>query len=300
MAPIVLLPSSATSELFTWVDAEGTEHALTDAAGYRVLYGVGGRWSQPITYVEDQVPMMPGSIMLQPVVGARDVDLPMLITGSSISEVYGRLRNLARWVDGSRADGPGTLKCQAPDGEVRTLTAYGHIEAGESSQERFLVAMRISLTLRCPDPFWYAEDDDSTTFELGDVGYPFFPFSFPFRVPSSTVLGATTIENVGDVTAWPVWTITGPGQDPVMRNRDTGEMVGVSIELDAGDVLTIDTRPGIKTVEDAGGTNYFGSLFANSSLWSLPPGMTNVQIEMSGATAASSVVVSWRPRYWTP
>lgn len=298
--PIVVLPESLVSEAFTWVEPDGTEHTLNRAAGYAVQYGMNGRWSMPISYAEDKVPLQSGTVMRQVNVHGRDLDVPIVIYGTTAAELYDRLRALVRWVDASRPDGPGALVCTAPDGEQRTLTCYGLIEAGESQQERTRVSQRVALVLRAPDPFWYAADEQSEMFVLSDTGYPFFPFEFPFRVPSSTVLGAVTIENEGDAAAWPVITITGPGQVPTVRNRDTGEAIGVNIELEAGEQIIIDTRPGVKTVTDPSGTNLFSLITPNSSLWSLPPGFTQVQVEMTGASSASSVVITWTPRYWTP
>ena len=63
------------------------------------------------------------------------------------------------------------------------------------------------------------------------------------------------------------------------------------------DAVTIDTRPGAKTVTKQDGSNLFGFLAWPPQLWSLAQGSNSVRIEMSAATSASSVVLSWRRRY---
>jgi hypothetical protein len=110
------------------------------------------------------------------------------------------------------------------------------------------------------------------------------------------------VTNAGDVEAWPVWTITGPGSGIVLRNLTTGQSMDFGVgALAAGNTVVVDTRPGAKTAVANGSINVFPFLSAASVLWSLQRGANAVRLEMSGAIAgASGLSLAYRPRYLSP
>lgn len=57
--------------------------------------------------------------------------------------------------------------------------------------------------------------------------------------------GAGTAINAGDITAWPVFEITGPVDSPIITNETTGESFLVVGTVTAGNTLTIDARTGV-------------------------------------------------------
>ena len=65
-----------------------------------------------------------------------------------------------------------------------------------------------------------------------------------------------------------------------------------------GESVTIDTRPGAKTVTKQDGSSLFGQLAFPPQLWSLAQGSNSVRIEFTGASAsASAVTLSYFKRY---
>lgn len=143
------------------------------------------------------------------------------------------------------------------------------------------------------DPWWYDVSDSSQDFAIGTPA-TFFPL-FPMRLASSDVFADTTIDNTGDVEAWPVWIITGPATSIVLRNLTTGKLLTIAVPLSAGETVTVDTTRGVKTILTNTGFNAFG--LATGNLWPLAEGSNSVRLEMSGATAASTISLRWRRRW---
>ena len=299
--PIPLLPSVSGSELYAWVDPDGTEHALNTAAGYDVLVGMSGRWYPDMDIVEDIIPQQPGARWRETVVRPRTVDIPILVRGSTYLQRDQRVRELARWVDGRR--GESRFRVTALNDAILDLIGRGTLTMNEGPEERQHIAQTVIVTMRAQDPYWRDKDAISPDPYVsgGTVETWFGRPWFPFRLASSTVIANPTIDNDGDVEAWPSWLITGPGTNPVLRNLTSGKRIALdSYTLVPGQQILIDTAPGVKSVTDALGTNLFGSLSGDSELWPLVRGSNAIQIELGSATSVSSVVVSYRRRFLTP
>ena len=119
----------------------------------------------------------------------------------------------------------------------------------------------------------------------------------PFDINSATGIGAFSVQNNGDVETWPIWVFTGPGQNPTLTNQTTGEILHLILTLSAGQVLTIDTRPGIKTITREDGSNQYGNLDPTSILWSLRPSLTAITAAFTSTTSASSVALRFKQRW---
>jgi phage-related protein len=282
-------------ELLSFVSADGTVTDLKALPGVRALGDVGLEMPA-FTLVEEEVPGQAGARLREVKTLARDVTVPFLLEQPDEAALRGLLRLLARRMNPTRGDG--RLRHTAADGSVRDLICRyaeglgGSRIVGDAGQ----TWRRAALVFRALDPYWHDAADRVETFTRGTVA-TFFPF-FPLRLTSSEVFASATVDNTGDVESWPVWQVTGPGGPRiVLRNLTTRHLLTVETTLAAGNVLTIDTRPGFKTVRLGDGSNLFPLLTAASSLWPLAGGLNSVQVEMAGATADSSVVLSYKHRY---
>ncbi|MCP3805370.1 phage tail family protein [Allokutzneria sp. A3M-2-11 16] len=284
--------TSAGTESLVWIDPNGAMIPLD------VEWAVSGRFAPPPVLVDEGVPEQPGARFREARHGVREFSLPLWITDSSPAALRARLRSMIAAMDPVR--GQGTIRLTSPTGDQREI--YCRVSAGLELDETLgrtsgpLVQRAVPM-FRAVDPYWYDIADTTDPFESGDTA-TFFPF-FPLRLSSSSVFAEATITNSGDVETWPVWTITGPGSAITLRNLTTGEYMTLTITLAAGESLTIDTRPGAKTVTKSDGTNQFPALSSASSLWALARGANALRVEMSGTTAASRVVLSRRHRYLT-
>ena len=164
------------------------------------------------------------------------------------------------------------------------------------------------LAFFAADPFWYDDTETTSTFAASGAASPFFPIpnattgSF-ITITSSEVFATEVVTNSGDVPAYPVWTITGPGSAIALRNITTDKQITLSansgLSLTASQTLEIDTRPG-STLVERDGANVAAYLADASELGPLDLGANTIQIEMSGTTGDSSVEIAYRAGHLTP
>lgn len=281
------------AEAVEWVAADGTTTALS------VDWDAFGRFMPPIRRNEETVPLQPGARLRDAVHDVREVLLTLILTGVDESALRASLRSLTATFDPSRGDGK--LRVTAPDSVQRELTCRysGGLELSERlGDDSGPGWQEVPALFRAVDPYWY---DTSSTVQTFTSGTPqtFFPI-FPIRLSSSTVFSSTAVDNTGDVAAWPVWTITGPGTNLVLRNLTTGKTLAMTYTLAAGQTITVDTRPGAKTVTLNTGANLYQYLTSPPHLWSLRRGSNTVQVELSSVTSASSVALSYKRGFLTP
>jgi hypothetical protein len=274
----------------TWVDPNGIETALWGGPPFDALVGRQGAFMPEFDLLMDDVPLQAGSRLRTVKTRARQVDVPLLIRGTSASNLRSVLRSLLLTLDPNRGDG--RLRVTGPDGTAREL--WCRYAGGLLGQEVAGAApgheLRAVLTFQAADPFWYAASLTTSAYTL-TAGGGFFPF-FPLVVSATSIFTTVSVDNTGDVETWPIWSIRGPGSDIYLRNVTTGEYLAIVTTLGAGDILTIDTRPGYKTVE-LNGVNAFDLITPSSALWALPRGVTSVWIEIAGTTAASACTVNY-------
>lgn len=276
-----------------WIDPDGTTTAL------RVLYDVHGRFAPPSRRQEETLPGQPGGALREVLHDIREFVLPVHIHGSTATELRTTLRDLALAMDPVRGDG--AIRVTAPGGDQREITCRvaAGLDLDEVLGDTATPTDQIAtVVFRAVDPYWSATSDTVIDYEFESTTVSFFPI-FPIRLASSEVFADDTVTVTGDVQSWPVWVITGPGSTINVKNLTTGKATTLSTTaLEAGEYVTIDTRPGAKTVTRQDGTSLFSDL--SGSLWPLLRGPNAVRVEMGGAGTGSAVSLRYRPRYLTP
>lgn len=282
------------AEAIQWIDPDGVFTTLD------VEWEVKGRFMPPIETKVDQVPGQAGGIPRSTRHGVREFLVMVWQSAGSDAALRTALRNFVRTMDPTR--GSGKLRVTSPLGDQREITCQYKAgldldeTLGDNSGPDY---QKIPLAFTAFDPYWYAVSPIAESFTIGTQPL-FFPL-FPLRLSSSQVAVEDTLVNGGDIETWPVWTVTGPGSVIKLINLTTGEKIDLQTNtLGAGEVLTIDTRENVKTLTLQNGDNLFEWLSIDSSLWSLRYGNTLMHLEMSGATAASGLSVSYFPRYLSP
>lgn len=282
-------------EVVTWVDPVGVETPLN------VEWDVDGRFAPEYEFITDTVPGRPGQIVREVRHNTRPVSMALWI-GPYADDVALRtaLRKLAKAMDPVR--GPGRLRIQSPIGDTRDLPCYANLSMPERLGDTSGVnVQRASVTFTAyGSPYWEDPSDVQQVFTRGET-VSFFPI-FPLRLTSSEVFRDSSADNPGDVDAWPVWEIEGPGNSPVLWNLSQDKKLSLpSLSIGSDEAVVIDTRPGIKSITHSDGSNLFPLLEQGSSLWSLEPGVNSIRIEMSAAvTESSRVTLRYRPRYLSP
>jgi len=193
--------------------------------------------------------------------------------------------------------GLGTLRKILPNFAKRDIDVL--IQAGplfSPSGSNVWDEFGITETVRfiAPDPSFY----DPTPYSLqGEVSIPSAQLVLPFTFDASTIvfveestfLGGT-ITYPGTWLSYPSMTLTGPIENPAIRNLTTGEEIGLNYTVIAGELITINLDYGNKRVTSSINGNLTGYLTATSDLATFhiapapeaPGGVNNIAVSGLG------------------
>ena len=285
----------------TWVPASGSQIVLNNEVNYYVLVGLLGGESPSFTFVEERFPGLYGSYVRQVDVAPRTLTIPVKIVDNPLADLKDRITELVVAVNPLL--GLGTLKFETGT-KTRYIDCYysGGLEGNDGLDTWGSDWVKGMMTFYAPFPYFYG-DAIETLYELGSALADFLtdPF-FPMSIGESTILGDDTIDNIGQIESWPVWTITGPGSAITLTNVDTSEVIALTgaggLTLASGEVIEIDTRPGYKSITKiSSGANYFKYLSDASILWSLAAGNVDINTSVTGASAVTEILLSFEPHY---
>lgn len=156
------------------------------------------------------------------------------------------------------------------------------------------------VTLLCPDPIIYDGGDgltqDSAWFE--QVFYKEDPggFVIEYNVPVAWDAGqmATVIQNYGEIDAYPIVTIIGKITNPKITNLTTNEFVELDRTTSAGDVLVIDMRERIITLN---GVSIASSRTIDSTWWKLTAGDNKIVLESDSSSDVNYGTIKYKVGY---
>lgn len=119
---------------------------------------------------------------------------------------------------------------------------------------------------------------------------------------TATVSARKTVNNTGNANASPTIQVTGPGTLYVIRNISNNKEIrfgGMSVSSGQTLTLEIDQESGITFVDAATKENMMSAIASGSDLdFFLQPGENIIEVFMTGTTAASSVVMTWKVSNW--
>ncbi|MDC2953392.1 phage tail family protein [Streptomyces gilvifuscus] len=282
----------------SWTDARGRTTFLSDwENGWLLQPGIRGLDLPGYDFYTDASPGIDGNAVRGVRAQAREVFLPVAFFDTSRAAFMTRKRSFLGTLNPRL--GLGTLALTEADGSFRTIEAY-YVSGAEGStgeNEAGLHWQVVGLTFSCPSPYWLGESVH-LEYGAGATGN-FFPVSFPVPVRDSQVLGDTVIDNPGDATSYPVWTIHGPMTSAVFTNSTTGLNFSVTASLGSSDVLVVDTRERVQTAVLNGSTNWWPNLATDSDLWGLEPGENDVSLALVGTDSNTVVQLDYQPRFLT-
>lgn len=223
----------------------------------------------------------------------RPLDLPFVFKAATESELLLNVRTMLTVLTA----GEGKLRVTRNDATVRELMrCYFRGGLGEKG---WIQAAETVLSFDALDPFWYETSATENIFTIsGSSILPFFPFFLtkPLRLLVSQVLNQDTVNNPG-VEAWPIWTITGPGETLSLENLTTGRKLVWNGTLTGSDVLEIDTRPLYKTIRKNGVNSWSLVAAADADPWSMIAGDNEILVGLTDATIDTEAKLSFTPRY---
>ena len=292
----ILATPYTTGELMSWFDASGTEWPLNGDA-YLFLDNPGRKGFKglpPFVSSVLNVPLTSGDNVRFVLAQARPLEVHLLIKGSNATDYEMVRTNLQNAMNPILGDGH--FRCQRQDGTTQR-DIFCRYESGFQGEETWGVSSSVHeellLAFKAHDPYFYDTIAIARTFTAGAVTN-LFPIT-PLLLTGSTITGGFSVFNSGDVEAFPIFAISGPGTNPVLTNVTTGKAITTTITLTAGQILTIDTLA--KTVKREDGSNQFSTLSFSSVLWTLVQGQNALTLAMGGAGAGSQINVSYKQRW---
>lgn len=220
----------------------------------------------------------------------RDMDIPLDIVGRDRVHLSELVTRLARVL----ADESGLTLTYIDNEGVRWSTAVAWVGGGEMDAGAGSRDVQTVITLRAPSPYFLSESPQTVTIGGATAG-AFLSSMSSMPLASSQAIGTVQLSNEGDVAAYPVWEVTGPG-DNFKAISPTGKTLHWTGTLTAGQKLIVDMGAG--TVKDGTGANWYASLATAPQFWSVAPGTSTATASLLNITSASKVVCSWRPRKW--
>jgi hypothetical protein len=246
---------------------------------------------------------LPTGDMLVPTIapGARAITIGLYAWDDDQAALLGRLDALAVALSHDRAGAfaPGTLIFTRPDGTARQIpvACTSGPDLPDDDGLGFQASATYGLTFQPLSPFFADAGPTVLTFTAApdSAGVPPMP---PVILTPSVVLGDTTVINSGDADAWPVWTIRGPGR-PSVSNQTTGYAWSLATALGSGETRIIDTRPGLASVVDGTGADWWSDLVESTprDLWQLVPGVNVLALTLAGSGAGSQIELSYQRRW---
>lgn len=248
------------------------------------------RMMPPVSITTLKVPQAQGGRFRGARHEERLATIPVVVPGPM--DGRDELRRWAAALDPLKGEGTLTV-VQGPHAGRQLTCTY---EAGlESYAEEFGLLGLTTLAFRAAEPYWQDATESSLTATIDSMARTWFPF-LPLILGGSDVFAVATITNTGDVNAWPIVTVFGPGTELTVRNDTTGLAWRFEGDMVAGSSLVVDHRPGHKSAR-LDGFNAFGRLAPESALFPLVAGPNRISIGFATGTAASSVRFAWRNRW---
>lgn len=292
--------ATRTREAFsmTWQGWDGTVWDLTDGTAglFLVPTGVRGLAMPPIDRFTQESPAVAGTRWRGSRAGEREVFWPLYIFSDGTAQ---------DWVDYDRAfwrtmhpDLPGVWTVAQPDGTMRSLTARFADDGDHSfQQDPAKTGWELyAITLVAEQPYWQGTPIIRTwRGGTGTSGF-FGAGAPPFTIGSGATLDVATIDNPGDVPAYPVYTISGPTTSVTVGIG--GRIVEVPFAIASGQSLTIDTGPTAQTAFDSNGVDRTGELGA-VDFAPIPPGVSlQMSLQMAGTGTVSGTITPLYRRAW--
>lgn len=234
--------------------------------GYELLYHRVGSGMPKRRFIEDEIPFEAGSIHRATIIEPRDISLGVKIEGSTSSDLNEKIRALRRAMRRR-----GQLYAKMSDGHRYLNCSYSHgLEGTEQPDVTGQKWQKEVVSFRAFDPYWYGTQSFLTT------------FTFP-----SSLLKVTLS---GDEETWPEFFVTGPGNQPFVKNNTTGKSFSININLaTSSDFIYIRTKPGERTIQDQSGAVIWDKLATGfNEFWPLILGENSITITFTGGGTDST------------
>jgi hypothetical protein len=274
------------------IGSNGDQIVFTENGDYVVTSGLSGI-GIPQTVVRIDDSSSDGGTFRFSKRGIREIDIPVVIFGTDRDTVELNLRRLSNLLNDRK--GGTVLRASYDTGEIWELP-NGHYVAGAETvrgDDAGAYWCRWVLSMQFATPFWIRQEAEQLSLGAGVTGRSLIPELAELAISSSQAIGNLSIENDGDVEAFPVWEFNGP-IDSVVVTAPDGSEFSYDATIALGEKITVDTYAG--TVVDGDNVNQYANLGSTPKLFPLPAGISQVSIFADGTDENSSITLYWQPR----
>lgn len=206
--------------------------------------------------------------------------------GDAIRETPGRLATL-------RGRRHGVTRCVfgRPRRFAEDLTVHGFLPDVRDWPQ-------VAHDFAAVDDLFYGDEEKSQVVSgaPGGGGGIVWPIVWPLVWEEGTTV-EYAVTNAGDVPTWPMLDFLGPSTRPEAEIAGLWR-VALDVTIPAGVVVTVDPRPGVRTIL-MGGIGHVALAPTSDQLAKvkLPPGTSTVRYSSQGGSGEDSLTVRWRDAY---
>jgi Phage tail protein len=225
-------------------------------------------------YQTQQGPFQHGASPLTYLLQPRSITMIITRVATSRKDFWTQRANLLDYFRPNRQTTTGVLKCGQlrkifPDGSVRDIDVL--IQDGlslniDNSAPWAENRINDSVQFIAFDPTFYDPTQVTVTSQLVALSNLVFPITFPITFGGTIIHDTQNITYPGSWFAYPIIVVTGPLYVFTVENLSVGGKISLNYSVALGDTVTIDTRTGYKTANNAAGTNLLGYLTSDSDI----------------------------------
>lgn len=262
----------------------------------------------PVRRIKERGPQQHGSTDVGFLLDERMLNLALLITGSSLSDLDQYRDDLAEILKPLESTAI-KLRVTRDDSAVRQIDCFvaGMVDFPNTLQERIGSSQLVVAQFEAADPIPYDPTLQNIIFDTSAGSAYFIPMEVPFLYTTgSTIDRMTSLTYGGKWEVYPKIYATGPAQNLVITNETTGKVLDFTGHtIASGDTYEIDLRYNYKVVTDQDGVRVTDALTDASDLatWRIVPsptapgGVNDIRVTAAAATAATSVRFEFYNRY---
>lgn len=181
-----------------------------------------------------------------------------------------------------------------------SVYAEGIVETCEMENFEMLTKGQISIV--CPDIYWYSGETQIAEYSriTGAFHFIFPDNDEPFPIGKYNTQNIMTIVNDGDEVGFTLEISGGPAKNPTIYNAVTDEYMQILGEIKEGDIITITTKTGNKTVtleREGVVTNIINRLVSGSTWLTLRPEENKFYVRASEGLSKLKVRLIHRNAY---
>lgn len=272
--------------------------AAGDGSNLQLIHGAQGLGLAPVSFSSTPRLAGHGSILRGKRLNERDIFIPLYMQAGSASELNDvRQQLLAHVSPMDKRELWLRVEVEGGGGYREIPVHYAGGLEGDYGDGYWGNQAKRGLTLKTFDSLWYGEQ-----LQIGQSVDPavkhFLSTTtafFPVILSDSTINDTLTFHLAGDAPVKPTWTVTPPGSDLRIENTATGEFFALTGAIT--ETVTIDMQRGRVTSASSPNGELNSLIVPYSTFFELKPGSNTVGFLYTGATSASNVYVTYRPRY---